>query len=325
MSVIEVKTQTELDKALASVKSGDIIACVGKGSFRVSDSASVRAWGSASVRASGSASVEASGSASVRAWGSASVRAWESASVEASGSASVEAWGSASVEAWESASVEASGSASVRAWGSASVRAWESASVEAWGSASVEAWESASVRASGSASVRAWGSASVRASKYVAVTVDHRKPCCKPTISGGVLIEIQPPETARDWCEIYGVPIGDDGLVTLYKGVDDDYATSHSRAAGIFYVPGSTPAAPDWDGGKAECGGGLHFSPHAFMARRYAENTTRFVACPIRLDEIVVHTNAEYPDKTKAPRVAAPIWEVDADGNCIEQPAEIAS
>ena len=330
MAVIECRTQAALDKALAAVKPGDIIACVGKDEFVVSGSATVEAWDSATVRASGSATVEAwgsatvwaSGSATVRAWDSATVRAWDSATVEAWGSATVrasdsatvEAWDSATVEAWDSATVEASGSATVEAWDSATVRASGSATVRAWGSATVDSWGSATVEAWDSATVRASESATVRASKYVAVTVDRRRPYCEPTITGGVLIEIQPPKTARDWCEIYGVPIGDDGLVTLFKGVGDDFGTDFSRKAGIFYIPGTSPSAPDWDGLKRECGGGLHFSPHPWMAHEFSPEAKRYVACPVRLDEIVVHPDAQYPAKVKAPRVAGPIWECTADG-----------
>ena len=106
MSTI-VKTQQELDAALADGKA-DIIIDSPRGVW-------LTVSGSATVGASGSATVEAWGSATVRAWGSATVRAWGSATVEASGSATVGASGSATVEA--------SGSATVEAWGSATVRA----------------------------------------------------------------------------------------------------------------------------------------------------------------------------------------------------------
>jgi hypothetical protein len=104
---VTVKTQTELDTALADTDAcahiespaGVWLKVSGSASVRASDSASVRASGSASVRASDSASVSASGSASVRAFDSASVSASDSASVSASGSASVRASGSASVSA----------------------------------------------------------------------------------------------------------------------------------------------------------------------------------------------------------------------------------
>ena len=40
----------------------------------------------------------------------------------------------------------------------------------------------------------------------------------------------------------------------------------------------------------------------------------RFVACPVRLADIVVHPNGIYPDKVKASGVCAPVYEVDQDG-----------
>ncbi len=90
MSTI-VKTQQELDAALADGKA-DIIIDSPRGVWlTVSDSATVEAWGSATVRASGSATVRAWGSATVGASGPATVEAWGSATVRASGSSTVRA------------------------------------------------------------------------------------------------------------------------------------------------------------------------------------------------------------------------------------------
>jgi hypothetical protein len=47
-------------------------------------------------------------------------------------------------------------------------------------------------------------------------------------------------------------------------------------------------------------------------------HASRFVACPVRVDEIVVHPNAAYPTKVKAPRVCAPCYEVDINGKRLE-------
>jgi len=121
MSTITVRTQDELDTALAD--HGDDAGCT-----IIIDSPrgvwlTVEAWGSATVRASGSATVEAWGSATVEAWGSATVRASDSATVRASGSATVQASDSATVQASDSATVRASGSATVRASDSATVEA----------------------------------------------------------------------------------------------------------------------------------------------------------------------------------------------------------
>ena len=220
-----------------------------------------------------------------------------------------EALKSAHVEAWGSAHVVARESAHVVAWGSAHVVARESAHVEAWGSAHVVAWGSAHVEARGSAHVEAWGSAHVEASKFV--TIHQYSELA--TIHGGVVIYIENPKTAVDWCEYYGVPIAN-GVAVLFKAVNNAYLSPH----GMSYEPGSIPAAPDWDGGAAECGGGLHFSAHPLMAKEFAAEATRFIACPVLVSEIAVHPRAEYPNKVKAPRCAAPVWEVDAYGARIE-------
>jgi len=280
MSTI-VRTQQELDAALADGKS-DITIDSPRG-----------VW----LTVSGSASVEASGSASVRASGSASVWAWDSASVRA--------WGSASVEAWDSASVEASGSASVRAWDSASVRASGSASVEAWDSASVEASGSASVEAWDSASVRASGSASVRAGKYVAVHLHSQR----VTLSGGVVIDM----TAIDrgdpatWCELNGIDVTD-GRALVYKAVDAGLAAGHGYALTAYPV-GETVTAPDWSKSTG-CGRGLHFARSPIAAARYhrGDSGPRYLACEVDLTEVVVLN-----DKIKA-RSCRVLREVDRHG-----------
>ena len=194
------------------------------------------------------------------------------------------------------------------AYGSATVRAYDSATVWASGSATV--------RASGSATVRASGSATVWASKHVAVT-RHVTAYGEPTVIGGVLIDIPIPRTAEEWCDLYGVEVTD-GVAILFKAVDDDWSTSYSRKAGIAYTPGSSPEAPDWDGGVRECGGGLHFVAHPHEGLEFNERATRFVACPVALADIAVHADATMPSKVKSRRVCGPIVEVDIDGQPIK-------
>ena len=311
---VEVKSQAELVAALQKYGDEARIVCVGSGIFSVKGSAHVEAresahvvaresahvvaWGSAHVEAWGSAHVEARESAHVEAWGSAHVVAWESAHVEA--------WGSAHVVAWESAHVEARESAHVVARESAHVVAWGSAHVEAWGSAHVEARGSAHVVARESAHVVARGSAHVVAGKFCPVTTFPR---FAGQVSGGVQIKVEFPTSAVEWCEFYGVQVGE-GIATLFKAVGDDYRSPH----GVVYLPDTTPSAPDWDGGKEECGGGLHFSPSPAAARAFNPKAKRYVACPVRLSEIAVHPNANYPEKVKAKEVCAPVWECDIYG-----------
>src|SRR6266849_1780905 len=136
------------------------------------------------------------------------------------------------------------------------------------GSAHVVARGSANVEARESAHVEAWGSAHVEATKFVAITkqVDHTG-----QIAGGVVIAVQRPTTVEDWCAFYGIPVTD-GIAVLFKAVRDDYRSSH----GLLYSPGTQPEAPDWDGGRDECGGGIHFSFHPSAARDFDQKATRF-------------------------------------------------
>ena len=188
--------------------------------------------------------------------------------------------------------------------------AYDSAQVTATGSAQVTATDSAQVTATGSAQVRAYGSAQVTATRHVAVTVDRRYGT--PKVEGGVLIEVPPIETAQDWLDWHGLePEG--GMVTLYKGVEEDWSTDHARRAGISYAPGSEGIeAPDWDP-EPECGGGLHLCPTPGHTLEFVD-ARRFVACPVRVEDIVVHPHAAYPSKVKVPRIVGPTYEVTLDG-----------
>jgi hypothetical protein len=236
------------------------------------------------------------------------VVAWGSSHVEAWGSSHVVAWGSSHVVAWGSSHVVARGSSHVVARGSSHVEAWGSSHVEAWGSSHVEAWESSHVVARESSHVVAWGSSHVEASDYVSV----HKHGTQPKVKGGVLIEVPRCDTAEKWCAYYGVKVSR-GIATLYKAVRDDYRSSR----GMSYAPGTKPEAPDWDP-VPECGGGLHFSFHPTAAQSFDPEASRFLACPVRLDEIVVHADGMYPNKVKAPRVVGRgCVEVDRTGKPI--------
>lgn len=84
------------------------------------------------------------------------------------------------------------------------------------------------------------------------------------------------------------------------------------------YTPGTSPTAPDWDGGEAECGGGLHFSPAPAMTLEFHSKAKKFVACPIKLKDIVVHPDGSYPHKIKAKGVTGgKCYEVDREGKTV--------
>ena len=122
-------------------------------------------------------------------------------------------------------------------------------------------------------------------------------------------------KTPAEWCEYNGVKVVR-GVAVLYKAVEDDWKGSHKTK--VTYEPGSQPEAPDWDGGKAECGKGLHFSPRPVMALGFCRGASHFLACKVRVTDMAVHPNGNSPTKCKAARVCAPVVECDIDGEILE-------
>jgi hypothetical protein len=181
------------------------------------------------------------------------------------------------------------------------VVAWESSQphVVAWGSSQPH------VVAKGTVQLSVRGSVSIVAAAAVAICILGGS----PKIDGDGFVTRVDRSTPEKWCEYYGVEI-EDGIALIYKAVRNNYVSKR----GMSYAPGTCPEAPDWDGPARECGGGLHFSPCPSMARTFDEEATRYLACPVRLDETVVHPDGAYPDKCKAKRVALPCWEVELDG-----------
>ena len=177
-----------------------------------------------------------------------------------------------------------------------------------------------SVEARGNSSVEAWGNVFVRL--FAALKVKVSASCVvmihgqAKSLIGGKRVKATKPATAKAWCDQYGVA-HKGGVATLYKAVDDDYSTDRARSKGIFYRPGEAPVAPDWDDGKEECGGGLHFSPHPEMALEFNTGAKRFVACSVKLKDIAVHPYGRYPQKVKAKGLCAPVYEVDRKGRRI--------
>lgn len=205
------------------------------------------------------------------------------------------------------------GNSSAELLGNSSAVLRENSSAVLRGNSSAELWGDSKAIAFGAAIIRVFSCLSVVASHAVTVVIHG----CKERIQGGVQIEVKQPTTAREWCEFYGVEIVEkDGCAILFKGVGDNWKSPK----GGDYTPGTVPRAPDWDGGTKECGGGFHFSPHPVMTLEFNSVATKFVACPVRLDEIVVHANAKFPNKVKAAGCCGPCWEVDRDGKRVGLP-----
>ena len=253
---------------------------------------------SSRVVARGSSRVEAWGSSHVEAWGSSRVEARESSHVVARESSRVEAWGSSHVEARESSHVEA--------WGSSRVEARESSHVEAWGSSRVEAWGFSQLQAHGDR-------VKIEASVGVAVNLWEG---AKAT--GGRQFEVNL-STAQDWCDYYGVRT-ENGMAIVYKGVGKNYLSGH----GGNYTPGTMPEDAAWNGKKGECarGCGLNFSPTPRHTHRFHNNPDHYLECRIALDEMNVHFGGRFPEKCTSRRVAAPLVEVDVDGNRVVAPVD---
>jgi hypothetical protein len=195
----------------------------------------------------------------------------------------------------------------VTAYDSSLVRAYDSSSVTAHDSSSVTAHDSSSVRAHDSSSVRAYDSSSVTAYGKNSVVTIHSK---YAKVSGKNIITVQPIASLQEWFDEYGLAAVD-GVVTLFKSVNVDYTSSHNYFA---YTPGTVPIAPDWDGGVKECGGGLHLCPTPGHALQFQDGP-KFVACPVRVEDIAFHQNADYPTKVKAKGCCGPVWECDINGN----------
>jgi hypothetical protein len=322
---------------------------------RAADSARLAIRDTASVDAGGSASIFAAGRARVAARDSATVEAGETAQVISSGHVYVQAYEQCHVVASADSAVDAAddcyvvvmGRARVRAsdrcrvravltsrailrgearawvWGQAvahanqrsAVTAWGSATVHAAGASTVEALEQAIVTAAGSVTVRAFGTSIVRARGATSVEAGAGAVVMRhggDGAPGAGVVQARRPADAAEWCAWYGVPV-EDGVAVLYKAVDDDFFSYY----GVSYRPGSVPVAEDWDGGEAECGGGLHFSPRPTFAVPGPADRMRYVACPVRLADIAFHPDATYPDKVKARAVCAPVWEVHEDGTAV--------
>jgi hypothetical protein len=269
----------------------------------------------------------------------------------------VEAWASSQpyVEAWGSSQPR------VVAWGSSQphiearessqphVEAWESSQphvvaressqphVVAWASSQphIEAWESSEphveARESSQPHVVARGASQprVEAWAFAQLSLRGRRIIAKATAQVAVLLHggatadggIQIDATIRTpaaWCEYYGARVVD-GVATLYKAVGGDFRSPR----GADYSPGLLPVAPDWDGGREEFGGGLHFSPTPTMALAFHEYAERVVACAVALSDMCVHEDAEHPQKIKARGCCGPCVEVDRQGNPIA-PVEVA-
>lgn len=309
-----VLDQKALDKAIAV---GEKPECWGAATFRVSRG-EVCACGECRLYASGSSIVRAMLSARVRARDNVLVYAHDDSIVVASGRAIVIALDDARVIASENATVYATDKAEVRARGNCTIIARDETQITARGDCWIDAASFSNVIAHDRCRVLAYDHTVVEAHDASVVFANQ----CLDGIyklNGDARSEPLVFETPADWCAFYGVAVNND-IAILYKAVDDDFSTNYARPKQIFYTPVSTPVAPDWDGGAEECGGGLHFSPWPALVYDYMFPPVHIIACPVRLDDMAVFPQPEFPTKIKARAVSAPCFEVDLTVQSIYHP-----
>ncbi|MFT4076448.1 MAG: hypothetical protein QM647_13060, partial [Asticcacaulis sp.] len=138
------------------------------------------------------------------------------------------------------------------------------------------------------------------------------------TVTGGHSVEIKK-ETPQDWCDYYGARVVD-GVAILYKAVDAQFK-SHW---GGDYTPGLTPSVDKFRA-EPECGpGALYFSPTPRHTHQFVTNPEKYVACPVRLEDIVTHPTGSYPAKVKAKGCCAPVYECDIWGDPVKTTEAVA-
>jgi hypothetical protein len=322
-----------------SVEAAEFASIVASGNSRVvarekatveaRENCRVQAYGSSGIVAFGTAGVIALERSCVELWENATVEAWDSCYVVAWGNSVAVARGSSMVEARErsevraretsrivcreQSTVDAGESSVVEAWENSSVVARESCSVEARGNASVEAWgncnvvarDSSCIVARGNICVRLYGARKVLASSQTVIMMYGKA----AEISGGRQIAAGYPRTALQWCELNGVRMHD-GVAILFQCVDADFSTEEARRAGLSYAPGTIPC---WSNG--ELSNVLRAAPHPRMARADLNpGGIRAVACPVRLEDMVVDPDFGYDTSVMFGRCCAAIYEVDWDG-----------
>lgn len=243
MTKVYVRTQEELDEALAN-EGHEIVICSPKSAWlNISDSHGK------DVEVSGDAMVEVSGDAMVKAFGNATIMAW--------------------------------GRAYVDAFGNATVIALDLATVRAWDTSTVKAWDNSTVNACENSTVRAWDNATVKAGICVAVYV-HSKTVTHQggVIIDMTTINAKDPET---WCAMNLVEVDEDGQAHLYKALDADLNAGHDYRLTQYPIGHVVDDTANWaDNNKCGGGLHVSPTPwlaktYYMEASRFVE-----VCCPVK-------------------------------------------
>jgi len=105
-------------------------------------------------------------------------------------------------------------------------------------------------------------------------------------LAGGVVIDMTTiDETDTDtWLVLTGAKVDDDGLVHLFKAVDDNLDAGHAYKL-TRYALGTTVTDPSWRDDHS-CGHGLHVSPTVSQALWHYSAATRFLEVGVPVEDI---------------------------------------
>ena len=188
---------------------------------------------------------------------------------------------------------------------SSHVVAWGSSHVEAWGSSHVVAWEFSHVEARGFVSLSLWGKATANLAVKCHAFIHGKDVKAEGGIQTCAILK-----TNDEWCDYYGVSVNENGIATVFKGVRECYGSFYDKD--FKWLPGSSPKSELWD--DQECSRGLHFSPTPRHTLTHHSEAKKFIACQVKVTDMLVFFDGKFPHKCKAPAVVAPCWEVDING-----------
>ncbi|ROR94028.1 hypothetical protein EDD28_2443 [Salana multivorans] len=288
-------------------------------------SSSAVLWDSSSAELRGSSRAVLRGSSRAVLRGSSSAVLWDSSSAELRDSSSAELWGSSSAELrgssraelWDSSSAVLRGSSRAELWdsssavlrGSSSAVLRGSSSAVLWGSSRAVLWDSSSAELRAFATAHARDRSTATGGSHTAIHVHSQR----ATVSGGHLIDLTGIDEydPATWVDLHTRGSDSDGLVHLYKAVDDDLCAGHQYTL-TQYPIGETITDPRWRDDN-QCGGGLHACPTPVMARDHYMDATRFLEVTVPVADLRPIDDT----KCKAPRVTV-LREVTLDGDPIE-------
>ena len=180
-----------------------------------------------------------------------------------------------------------------------------------WGSSSAELRESSSAELRESSSAELWESSRAELGKYTCVHVWSKM----VTLTGtGHIIDVTALDHTKlgDWLDYNGITVAEDGLLHLFKAVDDNLCSAYSRGEFVYEI-GATVKTERWEDGHG-CGRGIHLCPSPRHARNHFREATRFLEVTCTLEDF----RCIDWSKGKA-REAIVLREVDIDGAPISE------